>query len=164
VPPSVRPGDVYWLPIPGDNKQTKTRIAIVLEATPTRERPEAVVIIFGCSRTKSRAKDGRYFRVDEESPWFNTLGLSNATTFHLEDIRFYDASSSRLTRRRGRCPRKPFLELRKLWDIFLEEGVQGVPLLPAKPSAGAKQAVEAFRDQAEVPVTSTEATDTYDPR
>jgi hypothetical protein len=135
---AVRAGDVYILQIPGDNGETKARRAIVLDGAPNPNRPEVVLIIFGCSETKRHAR--QFVRVEATDRDFARLGLANATTFHIEDIRFYDASSPSFAKPpQWRCTMSRMLELRALLDQRLQQ-VQPIPLLPRVPSQEALEA------------------------
>lgn len=163
----VRPGDVFVLPIPGDNRETKDRFCIVLGCYPTFTAAEVVSIIFGCSLTKRTALPGDFVRVGTEpAAQFRGLGLLNATTFHLEDIRYYDARSPRLDRgrRRGYCPPGLMLALRGLADRRDLMPV-AIPLLPEQARDEAANVTSA-REASRLPAppaqdvdTSTTATD-----
>lgn len=87
-------------------------------------------------------------RIAETDRDFAKLQLSNATTFHLEDIRFYDAGSPVFSRPpRARCGAERLLELRELLELRLDEPGD-LPLLPRLPTEEAKQAAKAYRGSA----------------
>jgi hypothetical protein len=100
-----------------------------------------VVIIFGCSETKRHARPEGFVRITEADRDFRKLGLANATTFHVEDIRFYDAASPSFSRPpRSRCSdRDRMLELRTLLERRLDDPMP-IPLLPRLVSEAARQA------------------------
>lgn len=132
----VRPKDVYWLPIPGRNGQTKDRYCVILESYPTDHNPDIVIIVAGCSDTYSE----KHVRVEIDDTSFRLAKLPNATTFHARDIYFYDARSPRLMgRRHVACPHKMFLDLRRLLDQRIDSGEQ-IVLLPPKASDTAHSA------------------------
>ena len=89
---AVRKGDVYIVPIPGDNGETKQRRVIVLHGAPNPNNPTIVAGIFGCSETKRKAQQGEFARVETRDRDFRKLRLDNATTFHMEDIRLFDTT------------------------------------------------------------------------
>jgi hypothetical protein len=135
----VRPGDVYRLPIPGDNGETKSRFCVILDSYPTQSGAQVVSIVFGCSETKRGARVGEFIRVEREPlSAFRGLGLENATTFHQEDIRHYDALSPRFDRRCGYCPPGLMLEFRKL-SAARDRQRTPIPLLPDKAREEAEQ-------------------------
>ena len=145
---AVRPGDVYVLQIPGDNGEIKARPCVVLDGAPLPHRPRVVVIIFGCSNTKARAGRGRYVRIEDTARDFAKLGLANATTFHLEDIRFYDGGAPVFSRPpKSRCGAERLIELKELLELRLEEPGQ-ILLLPRIPTEEAKQAAAGYRRSA----------------
>lgn len=147
MPSAVRAGDVYILQIPGDNGVTKPRPAIVLDGAPNPNNPTVVLIIFGCSETKRHARPGTFIRIIESDRDFAKLGLANATTFHMEDIRFYDASSPSFSRPpRSKCsdPNR-MLALRGLLEQRLENP-EPIPLLPRMASDEARKAAGDYRD------------------
>lgn len=163
MPITVRPGDVHVLPVPGDNGVTKDRFCIILESYPTPSGAQVVRLVFGCSETKGAARKGEFVRVEREpAARFRGLGLLNATTFHQEDIRHYDAWSSRLQQqRRGFCSSGLMLELRKLADARVRQAVP-IPLLPddkareaARQSSREWQALQSG-DSASIPGGSNE--------
>lgn len=148
---SVRPGDVHVLPIPGDNGETKERFCIILDSYPTPSGAEVVCFVFGCSETKRKACSGEFVRIEREpASRFRALGLLNATTFHQEDIRHYDARSSRFQRRRcGVCGPSLMLELRKLAEARARQSAP-IQLLPDRAREDAKLSAKAWRaEQAE---------------
>ena len=116
--PMVQRGDVFRLDIPGDNGETKRRVCVVLDlAPPAPGRTIAAIFIFGCSETKARAASGTFLRIEaEQRQAFNALTLSNPTSFHVEDVRVYEATSPMLApdRRLGRCPPATMIEFRQL--------------------------------------------------
>lgn len=142
--PTVRPGDVYRLPVPGDNGETKMRFSVILDSYPSISAPKIVAFIFGCSETKRGAKLSRFVRIETtDRAAFNAIRLENGTTFHYEDIRLYDASSDRLVRKHGSCPQHVFQDLRTLYDIYRDEN-ETILLLPERASEAAKAAASDF--------------------
>ena len=135
----VRPRDVFWLPFPGRNGITKDRCCVVLDSAPNEHNPDVVLVIAGCSETVP----GPSVRVEATTIAFARLGLSNATTFHAEDIRFYDAHSPKLQRRSATCPYDLHLELRELADAWIDAG-NSIPVLPEKASGEARAAAANF--------------------
>jgi hypothetical protein len=131
----VRPKDVFWLPFPGRNGVTKKRCCIVLDSAPNEANPDVVLLIAGASETSSVSA----IRVEPTDRAFNKLGLSNGTTFHAEDLRFYDARSPMLLHRSTTCPSALYLELRRLADAWIDEGKR-IPILPASASDVARTA------------------------
>lgn len=146
----ARPGQVHLLPIPGDNGVTKDRFCVLLDSYPSIVGAEIVTLIFGCSDTKRTARQGTFVRVEREpAAPFRSLGLANPTTFHLEDIRFYDARSPRLDgrQRKGHCPPHVFLTLKALLDLrYLQPG--DIELLPDRARDEARLAAAAIREGA----------------
>lgn len=138
----VQEGDVVRLLIPGDNGVDKKRICVVMERLPSPSKPEAVLIIFGCSETKYGSIGTRFFRIEYETTAARTIGLSNATTFHIEDTRGFDAHSPQLVKI-GRCPMREFLELKKLIQVLKAEGSE-IQVLPDRARAAAREAVAAM--------------------
>lgn len=142
---SVRPGDVHVLPIPGDNGETKERFCIVLDSYPTVSGAQVVSFVFGCSETKRKARAEELVRVEREpASQFRALGLQNATTFHQEDIRHYDARSPRFGRRCGFCGPGLMIQLRKLAEARVRQPAP-IPLLPDKAREEAKQSSQAWQ-------------------
>lgn len=143
----VRPGDVFVLPILGDNGETKERFCVLLDSYPTLHAADVVSLVFGCSNTKAGARADDVVRIEPEpAVVLRQLGLLNATTFHLEDVRLYDARSPRfdLKRRRGRCPPGTFLLLRALWERRLAMP-EPIELLPDRPRDEAVVAAAAWQ-------------------
>lgn len=145
MPSAVRAGDVYILQIPGDNGETKARRSIILDGAPNPNDPAVVLLIFGCSETKRNARPGSFIRISETDRDYLQLGLANATTFHLEDIRFYDASSPSFSRPpQWKCSnRDRMLAFRALLDKRLDDP-KPIPLLPRLISDKARQAASEF--------------------
>lgn len=134
--PLVQRGDVFRLDISGDNGETKRRVCVILDLAPPA-RPAAAILIFGCSETKACTPSDAVVRVEvEQRTVFNALKLANATSFHREDIRAYDATSPMLAlgRRVGRCPAATMIELRHLLEQRYREAAL-IPVLPAQASA-----------------------------
>jgi hypothetical protein len=145
MPSAVRAGDVYILQIPGDNGETKARRSIILDGAPDPNDPAVVLLIFGCSETKRNARPGSFVRITETDRDFRRLGLANATTFHLEDIRFYDAGSPSFSRPpQWKCsdPAR-MLELRALLEERLDDPAP-IPLLPRSISDRARRAAAEY--------------------
>jgi len=145
MPSAVRAGDVYILQIPGDNGEAKARRSIVLDGAPNPNDPAVVLLIFGCSETKRNARPGSFIRINETDRDYRRLGLANATTFHLEDIRFYDASSPSFSRPpQWKCSdRARMLDLRALLEKRLDDSTP-IPLLPRLISDKARQAASEY--------------------
>jgi mRNA-degrading endonuclease toxin of MazEF toxin-antitoxin module len=143
--PSVQRGDVFWLELPGDNGETKRRPCVVVDLAPPGQ-PAVAILIFGCSTTKPRTDPRAVVRIEEsQRATFRALGLSNATSFHREDIRCYDASSPMLApnKRAGRCPPATMTELRELLaQRYLDRAP--IPLLPKQASDAARGAAAAL--------------------
>ena len=157
----ARPGQVHLLPIPGDNGVTKDRFCVLLDGYPSIVGAEIVVLIFGCSDTKRTARQGTFVRVEREpAAPFRSLGLANPTTFHLEDIRLYDARSPRLDGRdrKGHCPPRVFVELKALLELrYLHPAP--IELLPERAGEDAILAAAKLREGAgkgELPDEPTE--------
>lgn len=146
---AVRAGDVYIVPIRGDNGDVKPRRVLVLDGAPDPSDAKVLLIIFGCSETKARARTGTYIRIYDDDPDFPTFGLENSTTFHIEDIRFYDASSPFFSGRpKGKCSDPDrMIDFRELLDQRLDDHQTPITLLPRTASAEAeKAATEYWRD------------------
>lgn len=122
-------GDVVRVWIRGDNGEEKRRFCVIMERVPPGV-PQGVMLMFGCSNTKSRSNPERYLRIEDTSAAFKRMSLENSTTFHLEDTRGFDAHSPQL-KRIGRMPPKDFIELRRLYDTFKAEG-HPIQVLPDK--------------------------------
>ncbi len=137
---AVGEGDVVCVEILGDNGVAKKRFCVIVERIPPGV-PMAVLLIFGCSRTKRDAIPTRYFRVEEDTDAFDSIGLNNGTTFHIEDTRAFSATSPQL-KKIGRCPRMEFLELKALVQTWTIEGHQ-IQVLPDKAPPEAHAAVAA---------------------
>lgn len=135
----VRPRDVFWLPYPGRNGITKKRCCIVLDSAPSEHDPDVVLLIAGSSETSL----GPSIRVEPTDRVFNKLGLSNGTTFHASDLRFYDAASPLLNSRTSTCPSELHLKLRRLADEWIDAG-HSIPILPATASPAAQGAADAY--------------------
>lgn len=143
--PTVQRGDVFRLDIPGDNGETKRRICIVLDLSPPG-RPDAAIIIFGCSQTKVRTPPDAFVRVEQEHRTaFRALGLANPTSFHRDDIRVYDAASPMLAaeRRAGRCPAPTMIALRALLEQRYRDA-RTIPVLPKQASEATRKAAAAL--------------------
>jgi len=141
VPCQVFAGDVVRLQILGNNGVVKPRFSVVVELLPGISRPEAVLVIFGCSETKRGAVDDRYHRVEFEDRAATNMGLLNSTTFHIEDTRGFDALSPQL-KKIGKCPYKAFLPLKALVEARLAED-EPIQVLPDRASEPARAAVAA---------------------
>lgn len=153
---TVRPGQVYVLPIPGDNGETKDRFCVVLDSYPTPSSAQVVSFIFGCSLTKRGAPLGTFVRVEREpNAQFRSLGLTVATTFHQEDIRHYDAWSAKFVRHSGFCAPGLMNELRKL-SVARDRQPEPIPLLPDKAREDAKKSSQAWQrmGQEEAPLSA----------
>lgn len=142
---TARSGDVYLLPIPGDNGQTKDRFCVVLDIYPTLSGAQVVSFVFGCSETKRGACVGTFVRVEREpAAQFRSLGLANATTFHQEDIRHYDAWSPKFAHKSGFCTASLMIELRKL-SVARNRQAAPIPLLPERAREDARQSSRAWQ-------------------
>lgn len=146
---AVRAGDVYIVPIRGDNGVVKPRRVVILDGAPNPQDPLVVLLIFGCSDTNAKARPGTYVRVFDDDADFVRLALANSTTFHLEDIRFYDANSPVFARPPiGRCgdPDR-MLQFRELLEARLEDRTP-IKLLPATASDESEEAATEYRRRA----------------
>jgi len=135
----VANGDVVRVWVRGDNGELKHRYCVVLAPHPTG-RPKVVLLIFCCTETKADAV--WFFRVDRER-WINLMSLDNPSTFHAEDIVYYNASSPVL-RKRGTCPPEVFVKLKALYQDRLS-AQWPVPILPETPPPP-EDVVEAARE------------------
>lgn len=137
--PLVQRGDVFRLDIPGDNGVTKRRVCVVLDLAPPG-KPLVAIVIFGCSETKARTSPTAVVRIeDEQRTVFNALKLTNATSFHRDDIRVYEAASPMLApgRRIGRCPAATMIELRRLLAERYRDAAP-IPVLPTQAGAAVR--------------------------
>lgn len=144
---TVRAGDVYVLPIPGDNGQTKDRRCVILDCYPSATSAQIVSLVFGCSETKKKARAEELVRIEREPvSVFRALYLLNPTTFHQEDIRHYDAWSPRLELRyrKGFCPPSIMIAMRRLAEAR-NSMRDPIPMLPDKARDDAKQAGRAWQ-------------------
>ncbi len=146
---AVRAGDVYIVPIRGRNDEVKHRRVLVLDGAPDPLNPAVVLIVSGCSETNARARTGTYVRIYDDDSDFFAFGLENSTTFHIEDIAFYDAKSPFFADRpKGRCADPDrVIEFRELLDRRLDDPTP-IPLLPRTASLEAEEAAKDYRRQA----------------
>jgi len=124
----VANGDVVRVWVRGENGELKHRYCVVLLPHPT-VHPKVQLLIFCCSETKRDAV--WFFRVDRER-WISLMTLDNPSTFHAEDLVYYNASSPLLVKK-GTCPPEVFTKLKALYQDRLSARWP-VPLLPEIPA------------------------------
>ena len=136
-------GDVVRVWVRGDNGEQKHRYCIVLAQHPAAQ-PKVVLLIFCCSETK--AGSVWYFRVDRPR-WIDLMSLDNPSTFHSEDVVYYNASSPVL-QKIGTCPHEVFVKLK----AFSQDRLSArwpVPVLPELPPPPEDVAVAARQHHAQ---------------
>jgi hypothetical protein len=129
-------GDCIYVTVTGDNGVTKTRPCVVMEVVPPGQ-PKLVMFMFGCSDTKpAYVNTPNFFRVTTDAESFDLMSLSNDTSFHVDDVRGILATSPQL-KKRGRCGRTEFNELKRVYQAYK---AAGLPIRVEPPNAPANLA------------------------
>lgn len=130
-------GDVFRIPILGDNSVTKTRTCVVLRPHP-KPVPKCLAFVFCCSEKKANIEAVDTVPVDEPR-WVTCLRLDHPSVFHIDDHRFIDITAPGLVSV-GRCPSDLMVLLTRQFENAVRRGYP-MPIIPPSAPADVVSAV-----------------------